>query len=77
MSLPQGSESLGCPKIRTFFRIKALFWPTDLPIPLSIPANFFLIPTNDALPLEYKWAKANFGTPYDSQHKATGGEEYF
>ncbi len=65
------ATQLGRPKIRTFFRINARFWPTDLPIPLNIPANFFfLIPTNDALTLEYKWAKediwksANFGTPY-------------
>ncbi len=34
------SGRLGRPKIHTFFRINALFWPTDLPIPLSIPAKF-------------------------------------
>ena len=50
-------SKVGRPKIRTVFRIKAFFWPTDLPIPLSIPANYQLIPTNDTLTLEYKWAK--------------------
>ncbi len=33
------AAELGRPKIRTFFRINALFWPTDLPIPLNIPAK--------------------------------------
>ncbi len=35
----QISNTLGRPKISTFFRINALFWPTYLPIPQKIHAK--------------------------------------